>query len=102
MAATDEKCSREFNVRNLYLRLLYTFSDIIVFVTKNGRVIEKVIEQLIKRAAAALETSSNQLVLPHAIIVLNATANSTEPDLWDVNKSTSSLLDSVTRAVHQN
>jgi predicted acylesterase/phospholipase RssA len=101
-ATTDEKCSREFNVRNLYPRLLYTFSDVIVFVTKNGRVIEKVIEQLIKWAAAALETSSNQPVLPHAIIVLNATANSTEPDLWDVNNSTSSLLESVTRAVHQN
>lgn len=101
-ATTDEKCSREFNVRNLYPRLLYTFSDVIVFVTKNGRVIEKVIEQLIKWAAAALETSSNQPVLPHAIIVLNATSNSTDPDLWDVDKSTSSLLESVTRAVHQN
>ena len=51
---------------------------------KNPRVIEVVIEQLIQWAAAALETSSNQPVLPHAIIVLNVSENATDPELWDV------------------
>jgi energy-coupling factor transporter ATP-binding protein EcfA2 len=101
-ATTEATRSREFYVRNLYPRLLYTFSDVIVFVTKNPKVIENVIEHLIRWSAAALETSSNQPVLPHAIIVLNAADHGTDQNLWDVDKSTVALLDSVGRAVHQN
>jgi predicted acylesterase/phospholipase RssA len=101
-ATTPVTRSREYHVRHLYPRLLYTFSDVIVFVMKNPRVIETVIEQLITWAEAALETSSNQPVLPHAIIVLNACENGTDPALWDVNVSTGALLGSVHRAVHQN
>jgi hypothetical protein len=101
-ANTDEKRSREYHVRHLYPRLLYTFSDVIVFVTKNPRVIENVIDHLIQWAAAALETSSNQPVLPHAIIVLNASDHGTDPKLWDVDNSTAALLNSVGRAVQQN
>ena len=69
---------------------------------KNPRAIENVIEQLIDWAAAALETSSNQPVLPHAIIVLNVFDNTSDATLWDVNRSTIDLLDKVSRAVHQN
>jgi hypothetical protein len=36
-ANTPEKCKREFAVRNLYPRLLYAFSDIVVFVLRNDR-----------------------------------------------------------------
>lgn len=101
-ATTAETTSREYHVRHLYPRLLFTFSDVIVFVMKNPRTIENVIEQLIDWAAAALETSSNQPVLPHAIIVLNAYDNTSDPALWDVNNSTVDLLEKVSRAVHQN
>jgi energy-coupling factor transporter ATP-binding protein EcfA2 len=101
-AKTDQTRSREYHVRNLYPRLLYTFSDVIVFVMKNPRVIENAIEQLIRWAEAALETSSNQPVLPHAIIVLNASDNASDPELWDVNNATVNLMESVRRAVHQN
>jgi patatin-like phospholipase/acyl hydrolase/energy-coupling factor transporter ATP-binding protein EcfA2 len=101
-ATTEQRRSRDYIVRNLYPRLLYTFSDVIVFVMKNPRVIEVVIEQLIRWAAAALETSSNQPVLPHAIIVLNASENATDPELWDVDKSTAALMQSVHKALLQN
>jgi len=101
-ANTDEKRSREYHVRHLYPRILYTFSDVIVFVTKNPRVIENVIDQLIQWAAAANETPSNQSVPPHAIIVLNVSDHGTDPKLWDVDNSTAALLDSVSRAVQQN
>lgn len=101
-AKTDKTRSREYHVRHLYPRLLYTFSDVIVFVMKNPRVIENAIEQLIRWAEAALETSSNQPVLPHAIIVLNASDNASDPELWDVNNATVNLMESVRRAVHQN
>ena len=101
-ATTTQTRSRDYHVRHLYPRLLYTFSDVIVFVMKNPRVIENTIEQLLKWADAALETSSNQPVLPHAVIVLNAYDNFSEASLWDVDKSTMDLMDKVGRAVHQN
>lgn len=36
-ADTNTKRSREFAVKNLYPRLLYSFSDVVVFVLKNPR-----------------------------------------------------------------
>jgi hypothetical protein len=60
------------------------------------------IDQLIDWAAAALERSSNQPVLPHAIIVLNAAENNTDPRLWDVNQSTEHLMESVQEAMERN
>lgn len=36
-ATTADKCKREFAVRELYPRLLYAFSDIVVFVLRNDR-----------------------------------------------------------------
>jgi predicted acylesterase/phospholipase RssA/energy-coupling factor transporter ATP-binding protein EcfA2 len=101
-ATTEERRSREYIVRNLYPRLLFTFSDVVVFVMKNPRVIENAIEQLIRWAAAAIETSSNQPVLPHAIIVLNASPNATDPKLWDVDNSTAALMESVREALYHN
>ena len=53
-------------------------------------------------AAVALEKSSNQPVLPHAIIVLNATDYSVDPSLWDCDKATQQLLESLSRTVYHN
>lgn len=53
-------------------------------------------------AAAALEKSSNQPVLPHAIIVLNASENNIDPELWDVHTSTSRLFENMSREVFHN
>jgi hypothetical protein len=36
-ANNPEKCKREFAVKNLYPRILYAFSDIVVFVLRNDR-----------------------------------------------------------------
>lgn len=36
-AITPEQKSRQYSVKNLYPRLLYTFSDVCVFVLKNSR-----------------------------------------------------------------
>ncbi|KAH7122438.1 hypothetical protein B0J11DRAFT_437907 [Dendryphion nanum] len=94
--------SRQYAVMNLYPRLLYTFSDVIVFVLKNPRVIENVFEQLLEWAAAALEMSSNQPVLPHVIIALNASPNEIEESQWDPERATSSIFDSVSQTTFQN
>ncbi|KAF1956454.1 hypothetical protein CC80DRAFT_516035 [Byssothecium circinans] len=94
--------SRQYAVTNLYPRLLYTFSDVIVFVLKNPRVIESVFEQLVNWAAAALEMSSNQPVLPHAIIALNASNNDIDQEQWDPKYATDSLFESISRTVYKN
>lgn len=66
------------------------------------RVIESVFENLVNWAAAALELSSNQPVLPHAIILLNASENDIDSGLWDVQTATLTLLDSLSRTVFKN
>lgn len=101
-ADTAEKRSRQFAVAHLYPRLLFTFSDTIVFVLKNPRVIEGVFEKLIEWAAAALETSSNQPVLPCAIIALNASEINIDGKLWDVGHATTELLESLMQTVQRN
>ncbi|KAI0003957.1 hypothetical protein F4779DRAFT_621638 [Xylariaceae sp. FL0662B] len=94
--------SREFAVTNLYPRLLYTFSDVIVFVLRNPRVIEHVFERLVKWAAAAIETSSNQPVLPHAIIALNASEHDLDNRSWDVHHNTETILNDLAHTVNRN
>jgi hypothetical protein len=53
-------------------------------------------------AAAALEGSSNQPVLPHAIIALNASENAISADLWDVDFATKTLMREMSETVFQN
>lgn len=65
-------------------------------------VIESVFEKLVNWAAAALEKSSNQPVLPHAIIVFNASANTIDAKLWDVHIATTELMESLSRTVYHN
>jgi hypothetical protein len=61
-----------------------------------------VFERLVEWAATALETSSNQPILPHAVIALNASENSIDPELWNVDVATERLLESLSHTVHQN
>jgi hypothetical protein len=53
-------------------------------------------------AAAALEMSSNQPVLPHVIIVLNATENEIEEWQWDPDRATAAVLESIAKTTFQN
>ncbi|KAH0558950.1 hypothetical protein GP486_004425 [Trichoglossum hirsutum] len=85
-ATTGDKQSRQYAVANLYPRLFYTFSDVVVFVLDNPRQFEKVVKQLLDWAAIGLEKSSNQPVLPHAIIVLNASEVELPNKYWDVEE----------------
>ena len=66
------------------------------------RVIENVFEKLVEWAAAALEKSSNQPALPHAIVVLNASENDIDENLWDIQIATRALFASLSRTVFQN
>ncbi|KAI8626808.1 hypothetical protein F5Y19DRAFT_466119 [Xylariaceae sp. FL1651] len=93
--ATDpKKQSREYAVTNLFPRILYTFSDAVVFVLKEVRRFETVVlQQLINWAATSIDKSINQPNLPHLIIVLNASEVNIGDDQWDPEQATRSLLD---------
>lgn len=116
-ADSVEKKDREYAVMHLYPRILYTFSDVVVFVLRNPRytlhpfwrhnvnvcrVVESVVEHLVKWADAALEMTSNQPILPHAIIVLNASENDIDEKEWDVEVATKNLISSLSQVVFKN
>jgi len=110
--------TRGFAVTHLYPRLLYAFSDVIVFVLRNARyvqtfysmfflffltadrVIEQVFEKLVTWAVNAIETSSNQPILPHAIIVLNNHEDYAGPGYTSLN--TSDILQDVSHIIELN
>lgn len=111
-ADTRERRNREFVVRQLYPRILYTFSDVVVFVLRNAkydgsrlpltpgadilvyRTFEStVLRPLLEWGAASLEKSINQPTLPHAIIVLNSTDLGVPDDEWDIRSATRNLLE---------
>ncbi|KAK4198920.1 putative lysophospholipase-like protein [Triangularia verruculosa] len=94
--------SRGFAVGHLYPRLLYAFSDVIVFVLRNSRTLEKVFETLINWARKAIETSSNQPVLPHAIIVLNASDNDNRDEFWDSTWTTDNVFEELSQVLDRN
>ncbi|KAK3718358.1 hypothetical protein LTR37_005171 [Vermiconidia calcicola] len=115
-ADTEESRQREFAVRELYPRLLYTFSDVVVFVLRNpksvnlllkahfvltfGRTFQSaVLTKLLEWGAAALEKSLNQPSLPHAIVLLNDTEPGVVEKEWETSYATQSLLRSVSGAL---
>jgi len=61
-----------------------------------------VFERLITWAAAAIETSSNQPVLPHAIIALNASEHNIDERLWDVGANTTDILNDLSKTINRN
>lgn len=67
-----------------------------------NRVIENVIEKLVEWASAALEMSSNQPVLPHAVIALNASELTIDPDQWSVDHATRWLMNAVKGSIANN
>ncbi|KAI0544412.1 hypothetical protein F4679DRAFT_576867 [Xylaria curta] len=98
-AKTPQTKKREYSVQHLYPRILYTFSDVVVFVTRNPRSFEStVLDKLIHWGATSMDTSLNQSVLPHAVIVLNATENADGAE-WEIEKATQKLMAAIEGAV---
>ncbi|KAK5153225.1 hypothetical protein LTS14_007870 [Recurvomyces mirabilis] len=99
-ANTEEQRQREYAVTALYPRLLYTFSDCVVFVLRNAKTFQSaVLTKLLDWGVAALEKSINQPALPHCIVALNGTDPSVDEREWDVDYATQSLLSSVRGAL---
>ncbi|KAK1491219.1 hypothetical protein CTAM01_10334 [Colletotrichum tamarilloi] len=98
-AVTPETKKREYAVTQLYPRLLYTFSDVVVFVLRNPRAFEStVLDKLLEWGSASIDKSLNQPALPHAVIVLNATDN-VDDDEWNIETATARLLDDISGAI---
>ncbi|KAI1208514.1 uncharacterized protein F4807DRAFT_452194 [Annulohypoxylon truncatum] len=98
-AVTPETKKREYAVAQLYPRLLYTFSDVVVFVLKNPRAFEStVLEKLLQWGSSSIDKSLNQPALPHAVIVLNATDKADEKE-WDTGTATNLFLNEIKGAV---
>ncbi|KAK1658449.1 hypothetical protein BDP55DRAFT_758767 [Colletotrichum godetiae] len=75
-AITTETKKREYVVTQVYARLLYTFSNVVVFVLRNPRVFKStVLDKLLEWGSASIDKSLNQPALSHAVIVLNTTDN---------------------------
>ncbi|KAM0714524.1 hypothetical protein Q7P37_009820 [Cladosporium fusiforme] len=99
-ADTEETCKREYVVSTLYPRLLYTFSDCVVFVLRNPKTFASaVLTKLVAWGSAALERSVNQPTLPHCIVVLNGSDAGIDQSQWDSAHATESLLSTVSNAL---
>ncbi|KAF2259856.1 hypothetical protein CC78DRAFT_524125 [Lojkania enalia] len=99
---SDTKRTRQFAAGQLYPRILFAFSDVVVFVHRNPRAIEGVLERLLDWGSVAIETTYNQPILPYAILALNATEDETDSRSWDVSIATDSLLESLANTVNKN
>ncbi|KAI0005731.1 FabD/lysophospholipase-like protein [Xylariaceae sp. FL0662B] len=99
-ADTPHTQKREFAVSQLYPRILYTFSDVVIFVLRNPRSFEStVLDKLIRWGSASIDKSLNQPVLPHAIIVFNATDVIVDEREWDVAEATRLLMSEIQGAI---
>ncbi|KAH7087111.1 hypothetical protein FB567DRAFT_526936 [Paraphoma chrysanthemicola] len=103
-ADAEKKRHRSFFVEQLYPRILYTLSDVVVFVMldKTSKTFEmNTLQPLLLWAETSLETSINQPTLPHAIIALNSTDLTYAADVWDSELATQSLLEANNHCVDQ-
>jgi hypothetical protein len=95
-ADRDEYRRREYAVTVLYPRILYSFSDCVVFVLRNPKTFgSAALTKLLDWGAAALEKSMNQPALPHCIVALNDSHPALDEKQWDIRNATESLLASV-------
>ncbi|KAI1411011.1 hypothetical protein F5Y13DRAFT_201533 [Hypoxylon sp. FL1857] len=94
-ANSPQTQKREYAVSQLYPRILYAFSDVVVFVLRNPRSFEStVLDKLVRWGATSVDKSLNQPILPHAIVVLNATEDVDEKE-WDVETATNMLISAI-------
>ncbi|KAF1965274.1 hypothetical protein BU23DRAFT_574994 [Bimuria novae-zelandiae CBS 107.79] len=101
-ADSPERSKRQYAVTELYPRLLYTFSDVIVFVLRNPKIFEStVLSKLVDWARTSMEKSLNQPTLPHAVIALNATEMEVDGKEWDPEIATKTLMASVAAAIYR-
>ncbi|KAI0965763.1 hypothetical protein F4678DRAFT_467205 [Xylaria arbuscula] len=102
-APDHEKTSkRQYAVTEMYPRIFYAFSDVIVFVLNNPKTMEDVVEKLLAWADANHSKSINLPTKPHAIILLNKCSNSTPDAMWNTLEATDQLYSSMNSQIQKN
>ncbi|KAF8462152.1 acyl transferase/acyl hydrolase/lysophospholipase [Kalaharituber pfeilii] len=94
--------SRDWMVKQFYPRILYTFSDLICYVTRNLRTFEAIVERLIRWADGVFEHSVNQPLLPHAIVIVNAFEETVSTGSWYTTGLTEQLLNKYSDTIGSN
>ncbi|KAL8792167.1 MAG: hypothetical protein Q9195_005263 [Heterodermia aff. obscurata] len=96
----SEAQNRECVVCKVYPRLLYTFSDVVVFVLCNTRTFQSsALKLLLEWASTSVELSINAPALTHAIIVLNDSKTLINEEEWDSSIATKNLKDHIADAI---
>jgi hypothetical protein len=115
----ENTSKRGYAVQQMYPRIFYAFSDVIVFVLTNARyelftsmtsfsltlenrTLEDVVEKLLNWADSNYARSTNLPTKPHAIIALNKSDHSTPEYQWDPVNATASLLTSTSAQINKN
>ncbi|KAI8948038.1 hypothetical protein F4801DRAFT_474669 [Xylaria longipes] len=102
-APDHEKTSkRQYAVAEMYPRIFYAFSDVIVFVLNNPKTMEDVVEKLLAWADANRSKSVNLPSKPHAIVALNKCPNSTPDAMWNTLEATDNLYKSMNSQIQKN
>ncbi|QDS72494.1 hypothetical protein FKW77_010061 [Venturia effusa] len=81
--------STKLVVGELYPRLLYTFSDVVCFITNNVKY-DKIC--ILKWASSGHERTVNQRIRPALLIIINKFQQRSDPQWFDVNHATERLL----------
>lgn len=91
----QEPPSRTLVVRNLYPRILYTFSDVVCYITTNPKATEDEISNLLDWASSGHEWNFNQRVRPGLLIIVNKDGRTgdTGRQWCDVDYATKTLTD---------
>ncbi|KAI9738681.1 MAG: hypothetical protein M1834_008186 [Cirrosporium novae-zelandiae] len=71
----DRKPTRYEFVESIFTRFLYAFSDIVCYITKEGKTAGRILSQLQSWARYAATEFINQYALPAVIIIVNASTN---------------------------
>ncbi|KAI1204747.1 uncharacterized protein F4807DRAFT_446063 [Annulohypoxylon truncatum] len=91
----DDTKGRQGIASNLYPRILYIFSDVIIYVIENRRRHVDAFYDLINWAHYAMEQSYNKPVLPHVVLAFNRSEDDVELENEDSERATRSMMDNV-------
>ncbi|KAH7191102.1 hypothetical protein DER44DRAFT_889906 [Fusarium oxysporum] len=94
--------SRENAVEKLFPRLLYNFSDVVVYVMPYSisRSMEQVIIKLLETAENSRKTAVNRVILPHLIVVLNMSPSNVAD--WESSETTAAILEEQSSTLESN
>ncbi|KAK8925538.1 Phospholipase A I [Metarhizium anisopliae] len=92
---------RDYAVQELFPRLLYNFSDTVVYVVRSGteRQMESILENVLKWAHSSHSAAVNRVTLPHIIVVENQCDGNLNQE-WEHANTTQDILRTYAKLVY--